>query len=114
MCEVFDLWFEHHRQRVSDPPVRFAAQQAWCWGSMPLCILDGSCHGQLTIEHNGDVYGCDHFVERRWQLVADRSSRAGVRRWTSTGNENTGADDPRRRTTNPNVEHDAGRDIHSG
>jgi radical SAM protein with 4Fe4S-binding SPASM domain len=36
---------------------------------MPLCILDGGCSGQMTIEHNGDVYGCDHFVERRWQLA---------------------------------------------
>ena len=67
LCEVFDLWFERYRQRVS---VRIfdAVLNKLVHGGMPLCILDGSCHGQLTIEHNGDVFGCDHFVERRWQL----------------------------------------------
>lgn len=67
MAHVFDLWFERYRQRVS---VRLfdAVLQRLVLGRMPLCILDGSCHGQVTVEHNGDVYGCDHFVERRWQL----------------------------------------------
>ncbi len=68
MARVFDLWFERYRQRVS---VRLfdAVLQRLVTGRMPFCILDGSCHGQVTIEHNGDVFGCDHFVERRWQLA---------------------------------------------
>jgi radical SAM protein with 4Fe4S-binding SPASM domain len=36
---------------------------------MPFCILDGNCHNQLTIEHDGAVFGCDHFIEKRWQLA---------------------------------------------
>jgi len=65
---VFDLWFEKYRKRVS---VRLfdAVLNKLVLGQMPLCINDGSCHNQLTIEHDGAVFGCDHFVERRWQLA---------------------------------------------
>ncbi len=68
LCTVFDLWFEKYRKRVS---VRIfdAVLNKLVLGVMPFCILDGSCHNQLTIEHDGAVFGCDHFVERRWQLA---------------------------------------------
>jgi uncharacterized protein len=88
MTRVFDLWFERSRQRVS---VRMfdAVLNKLVLGQMPLCILDGNCSGQMTIEHNGDVYGCDHFVERRWQLA-----QIGEEDWTNAfnadGTENVG------------------------
>lgn len=68
LCRAFDLWFEKYRKRVS---VRIfdAVLNKLVLGQMPFCILDGSCHNQLTIEHDGAVFGCDHFVERRWQLA---------------------------------------------
>ena len=68
LCRVFDQWFERYRKRVS---VRIfdAVLNKLVLGQMPFCILDGSCHNQLTIEHDGAVFGCDHFVERRWQLA---------------------------------------------
>ena len=68
LCRVFDLWFEKYRKRVS---VRIfdAVLNRLVLGEMPFCILDGACHNQLTIEHDGAVFGCDHFVERRWQLA---------------------------------------------
>ncbi len=109
MCEVFDLWFERYRQRVS---VRMfdAVLNRLVMGQMPLCILDGSCHGQLTIEHNGDVYGCDHFVERRWQLA-----QIGEPGWKQTfdvaGNANVGLT-IHSGGYRPNAEHQ-GMDIHS-
>ncbi|MCC7147420.1 MAG: radical SAM protein [Phycisphaeraceae bacterium] len=67
LCRVFDRWFQKHRHTVS---VRIfdAVLNKLVLGQTPFCILDGSCHGQLTIEHDGAVFGCDHFVERRWQL----------------------------------------------
>jgi len=88
MTRVFDLWFERYRQRVS---VRLfdSVLGKLVTGQMPLCILDGKCSGQMTIEHNGDVYGCDHFVEKRWQLA-----QIGEPRWSNTinidGTENVG------------------------
>ncbi|MCC5829111.1 MAG: radical SAM protein [Phycisphaeraceae bacterium] len=73
LCRVFDAWFEKHRMRLS---VRIfdAVLNRLVLGIMPFCILDGSCHNQLTVEHDGSVFGCDHFVEKRWQLglIGDR------------------------------------------
>lgn len=108
MTRVFDLWFDRYRQRVSERLFDSVLNQL-VLGHMPLCILDGSCHGQVTIEHNGDVFGCDHFVERRWQL-----SRIGDPQWRNPvmpdGDEQIGL------TIHgsgyaPNSQH-AGRDIH--
>jgi uncharacterized protein len=67
LCRVFDRWFDKYRKVVS---VRIfdAVLNKLVLGVMPFCILDGACHNQLTIEHDGAVFGCDHFVERRWQL----------------------------------------------
>lgn len=68
LCKIFDIWFEKHRHEVS---VRLfdVVLNRLVLGQSPLCIMDASCHGQLTIEHDGSVFGCDHFVSRRWQLA---------------------------------------------
>lgn len=74
LCRVFDRWFDRHRHKIS---VRIfdAVLNKLVLDTMPFCILDGSCHNQLTVEHDGSVFGCDHFIERRWQLaqIGDRS-----------------------------------------
>lgn len=68
LCRAFDLWFDKFRKHLS---IRIfdAVLNKLVLGEMPFCILDGSCHNQLTIEHDGAVFGCDHFIERRWQLT---------------------------------------------
>jgi uncharacterized protein len=68
LCRVFDLWFERHRKFLSVRDFD-AILNRLVIGQMPYCILDGACHNQLTVEHDGSVFGCDHFVERRWQLA---------------------------------------------
>lgn len=67
MCRVFDKWFDRYRRQLS---IRFfdMVLNQLVYGRTPLCIMDAACHNQLTIEHDGAVFGCDHFVERRWQL----------------------------------------------
>jgi uncharacterized protein len=39
------------------------------------CMFNKSCGDVLTVEHNGDVYSCDHFVSERYLLgnLMDRS-----------------------------------------
>ena len=34
----------------------------------PECTLLRECGNYLVIEHNGDVYSCDFFVESQWKL----------------------------------------------
>ena len=33
-----------------------------------ICTLSETCGDSLAVEHNGDVYVCDHFVEPKYKL----------------------------------------------
>jgi uncharacterized protein len=37
-------------------------------GQHTICTYDRQCSQYLVIEHNGDVFPCDFFVEPRWRL----------------------------------------------
>jgi uncharacterized protein len=39
------------------------ALSAWVGQSPGLCIFEETCGAALAMEHNGDVFSCDHFVE---------------------------------------------------
>ena len=56
-----------------------------------LCVFAEKCGAALAIEHNGDVYSCDHYVYPRWKLgnVMNQSLGAMV---NSPGQKKFGAD----------------------
>lgn len=61
MCDIFDYWVRHDVGRVF---VNFfdCTLANWC-GVMPgTCSFAETCGGNAVVEHNGDVYSCDHFV----------------------------------------------------
>lgn len=61
MCDVFDEWVKADvgRRYVQ----LFDATLALMVGVQPsVCSLCETCGSGLTVEHNGDVYACDHFV----------------------------------------------------
>ena len=37
-------------------------------GKAGVCTLDGACGDYLVVEHNGDIFPCDFFVEKTWRL----------------------------------------------
>jgi len=41
---------------------------SWVGASPGVCIFAPTCGGALALEHNGDLYACDHFVEPRYLL----------------------------------------------
>jgi uncharacterized protein len=46
------------------------------WRGLPssgVCVFNETCGSALAIEHNGDLYSCDHFVEPNYNLgnIAD-------------------------------------------
>lgn len=41
---------------------------AWAGDRPGLCIFEETCGAALALEHNGDVYSCDHFVEPKHLL----------------------------------------------
>ncbi len=67
LCKVFDRWFARDRGTVS---IRIfdSILQTLVRGRAAECTFAGACHNQLTIEGNGDVYGCDHYVEDGYRL----------------------------------------------
>ncbi|MCD8265697.1 MAG: anaerobic sulfatase maturase [Prevotellaceae bacterium] len=62
LCRLFDLWV---RRDVGEVFVQmFDATLANWTGEMPgLCSLSPACGHCGVMEHNGDVYSCDHFVD---------------------------------------------------
>jgi len=44
------------------------ALAAWLGERPGLCVFEPTCGLAMALEHNGDLYACDHFVEPRWKL----------------------------------------------
>lgn len=67
MCDVFDEWikFDVGNYFVQLFDVTLAN---WCGVPPPLCAFCETCGDGLVVEHNGDVYSCDHFVYPEYLL----------------------------------------------
>jgi uncharacterized protein len=64
---VFDEWVAHD---VGNVFVQLFESALASWLGLPasLCIFAETCGNALVLEHNGDLYSCDHFVEPRFRL----------------------------------------------
>lgn len=40
----------------------------WCRLPASVCVFQETCGLSLVLEHNGDLYACDHFVEPGYRL----------------------------------------------
>jgi uncharacterized protein len=67
LIAVFDEWVRHDVGRVY-VQIFDVALAAWLGQRPGLCIFEETCGHALAMEHNGDVYSCDHFVEPRHKL----------------------------------------------
>ena len=67
LIAIFDEWV---RRDVGHVSVRIfdIALAAWAGQRPGLCIFEETCGTALVLEHNGDLYACDHFVEPRCKL----------------------------------------------
>ena len=67
LCDIFDLWV---RSDVGETFVsQFdAALCSWCGLPSGTCVFGRTCADVLTVECNGDVYACDHFVDAAHRL----------------------------------------------
>ncbi len=79
LCRVFDEWV---RADVGERYVQIfdVSLGSWLGQSASLCIFAETCGNALAIEHNGDLYSCDHFVYPEFKLgnVADHTIRQMV------------------------------------
>ncbi|MCX6563961.1 MAG: anaerobic sulfatase maturase [Candidatus Aminicenantes bacterium] len=67
---AFDLWRADFRNGEPTTFIRFFDSVFYRYVDRepPECDLLPECGTYLVIEHNGDVYACDFFVEERWKL----------------------------------------------
>ena len=67
LITIFDEWVRHDVGTVFVQ--MFDAALASWYGAPPvLCIFSETCGNALALEHNGDLYSCDHFVEPKYLL----------------------------------------------
>ncbi len=64
---VFDEWIRHDVGKVF---VQFFEVQLGLWLGKPagLCVFAEECGQALALEHNGDLYACDHYVYPEYRL----------------------------------------------
>ncbi len=67
MCRIFDRW------REDDPPtfcIRWFDNLILHHAGQPTasCTMKPTCGDYVVVEHNGDVYPCDFFVDKHWRL----------------------------------------------
>jgi uncharacterized protein len=67
LTAIFDEWVRHDVGTVF-VQMFDAALASWVGAPPALCIFSETCGNALALEHNGDVYSCDHFVEPKYLL----------------------------------------------
>jgi uncharacterized protein len=67
LCTVFDEWIEQDIGKVKIQIFEEALRSAFNQ-EHTLCIFKTVCGGVPVVEHNGDFYPCDHYVDDRWRI----------------------------------------------
>jgi uncharacterized protein len=72
--QVFDAWVVQDVGRIF-VQVFDVALESWYGVEQSLCVFKPDCGQALVVEHNGDVYSCDHFVypENKLGNIMDRA-----------------------------------------
>lgn len=67
LCEIFDIWF---KKDIGTVFVQHFDSMLGKWLGSPggLCIFAETCGDGLALEHNGNLYACDHFVYPEYLL----------------------------------------------
>ena len=74
MIDVFEDWVRHDIGTVY-VQIFDTALASWYGEGGGMCVHAETCGQQLALEHNGDLYSCDHFVEPGFLLgnINDRT-----------------------------------------
>jgi len=63
LIQVFDEWVYNDVGRIFVQTFEAALRSWMRLPSSGMCVFDKTCGYGLALEHNGDLYSCDHFVE---------------------------------------------------
>jgi len=67
LCRVFDRWVEYGPGKLSIRDFD-SILSYYVTGRHTICTFDRQCSQYIVIEHTGDAFCCDFFVEPRWRL----------------------------------------------
>jgi len=67
LVQIFDEWV---RNDVGNVFVQLFDVQLAIWSGLPsaMCVFAEKCGRAMAMEHNGDLYSCDHYVYPRYKL----------------------------------------------
>lgn len=67
LCEIFNEWVQ---QDVGSYFIQIfdVALSAWCGLEPGLCVFRKTCGDAMVLEHNGDLYSCDHYVYPQYKI----------------------------------------------
>ena len=67
LCRIFDRWYEHGPKKLSiriiDSLLNYLVS-----GRHANCTFNRKCGDYIVIEHNGDAFCCDFFVDKEYRL----------------------------------------------
>ena len=67
LSAIFDEWVHNDVGKVYIQSFE-SALGSWVGRGASLCIHRQTCGDAMALEHNGDLYSCDHFVEPKYLL----------------------------------------------
>ena len=67
LCRTFDRWVKNDVGRVF-VQIFESTLASWVGQPIGLCTMAPTCGHALAMEHNGDVYSCDHYVFPEFHL----------------------------------------------
>ena len=89
LTDIFDEWVRRDVGKVFVQTFEAAVRSWLHLPSSGMCIFDPTCGHGLALEHNGDLYACDHFVDPEYLLgnilQSHMGELAGSERQTSFG-----------------------------
>ena len=68
LSTIFDEWVTNDVGKVYVQTFEAALRNWLGMGASGMCVFNETCGTGLAIEHNGDLYSCDHFVEPNFFL----------------------------------------------
>ncbi len=67
LCAIFDEWVRRDVGKVFVQQFD-AALANWVGEPAGVCVFSETCGRAMAIEHNGDIFSCDHYVYPRYKL----------------------------------------------
>jgi uncharacterized protein len=67
LCEIFDEWVRRDVGRIFVQLFDVALEN-WVGVGSSLCVFAEKCGKALAVEHNGDLFSCDHYVYPKYHL----------------------------------------------